>query len=153
MIARASEPDEAADHPVGQLLRRAYYRAKSNTGSELKALNITPTQASVVLALARYGPLSQAEIGRAIAMDPPNVHALVDRLRKLGYVELRANPSDQREVRVALSAAGKKRAADVTTRTQRSGDRTLAALTHSEQTTFLRLLKRIALDPLPNDGR
>ena len=75
---------EDAGPPIGYLLRRAYHVAKGNTGALLKALDITPTQASAVMALAREGALSQAQLGRTIGMEPGNVHSLISRLKVLG---------------------------------------------------------------------
>ena len=103
--ARRTEPelDFAAEHRVGHLLRRAYYRAKNNTNRLLKGLGVTPMQAATIMTLQRHGALSQADLGRAIGMEPANVHGLVARLKKQEMIGVVAHPTDQRQVRVALS--------------------------------------------------
>lgn len=136
---------EAGDSPVGYLLRRAYHRAKANTGAVLKDLNITPTQASAVMALAREGALSQAQLGRTIGMEPGNVHSLISRLKVLGFVNLQAHSDDQRQVLVALSRYGERHAAQLIELTSKSSQRTLSVLTPVEQAHFMALLKRVAM--------
>ena len=145
-----SSPIDAADgnieHRVGHYLRRAYYRAKANTGAKLQHLKITPTQASAIMALARHEELSQAELGRTIGMEPANVHSLLDRLTALRYIKLGAHPADQRQVRVRLTVFGEKRAAEISMLAARSSQETLAPLDAAERATFLSLLVRIALE-------
>jgi len=143
--ARGVEPaGETANEPVGYLLRRAYHVAKANTGALLRDLDITPTQASAMMALAREGALSQADLGRFIGMEPGNVHGLVTRLKALRFVKLQSHPDDQRKTRVLLSASGERCAAKLVALTSRSSEHTLAVLDRDERTTFIRLLRRIA---------
>jgi len=128
------------------LLRRAYYRAKSNTNRLLKGLGVTPMQAAGVMTLHRQGPLSQAELGRAIGMEPANVHGLVARLKKLGLINVEAHPTDQRQVRVALSESGERSAVKLAQLSAQSAEETLARLAPVERETLMELLGRIALD-------
>lgn len=126
------------------MLRRAYYVAKANTGALLKELNVTPTQASAIMALAREAMLSQAQLGRVIGMEPGNVHGLVTRLKALGFIKLQAHPEDQRQVRIGLTAQGRRSAERLVILTKRSSAQTLSVLTPDEQTHFMALLSRVA---------
>jgi MarR family transcriptional regulator, lower aerobic nicotinate degradation pathway regulator len=128
------------------LLRRAYYRAKSNTSRLLKNLGVTPMQAATIMTLQQRGTLSQADLGRAIGMEPANVHGLVARLKKLELIDTIAHPSDQRQVRVALSAAGTTCAAELAQLSLRAAEETLERLAPAERDTLMELLSRIALD-------
>jgi MarR family transcriptional regulator, lower aerobic nicotinate degradation pathway regulator len=128
------------------LLRRAYHRAKANTTRLLKDLGITPMQAATVMTLHRRGPLSQADLGRAIGMEPANVHGLVARLRKQLLIEVESHPTDQRQVRVALSAEGERHAGTIAQLSLQSATDTLAPLTPAEREHLMDLLGRIALD-------
>ena len=103
-------------------------------------------QAAGVMTLFRRGPLSQAELGRAIGMEPANVHGLVARLKKLELIGVEAHPTDQRQVRVALSARGEAYAGQLAQLSAQSGDDTLEPLTPAEREQFMALLGRIALD-------
>jgi DNA-binding MarR family transcriptional regulator len=128
------------------LLRRAYHRAKGNTTRLLKELGITPMLAARVLTLHRRGPLSQADLGRAIGMEPANVHGLVARLKKQNLIGVEPHPTDQRQVRVALSAQGDRQAGAIAQLSAQSAMETLAPLLPAERDHFMELLGRIALD-------
>jgi DNA-binding MarR family transcriptional regulator len=128
------------------LLRRAYHRAKANTTRLLKEIGITPMQAATVMTLRRRGPLSQADLGRAIGMEPANVHGHVARLRKLGFIEVEEHATDQRQVIVTLSAEGERRAGTIAERSLQSAAETLEPLTPAERDHLMELLARIALD-------
>ena len=140
------ELDFAAEHRVGHLLRRAYYRAKGNTTRLLKGLGVTPMQAATIMTLHQQGPLSQADLGRAIGMEPANVHGLVARLKKQALIEVEAHPTDQRQVRVALSRDGERQAGEIAELSARAQTETLAPLAPAERDHLMALLVRIALD-------
>jgi DNA-binding MarR family transcriptional regulator len=126
------------------LLRRAYHRANGNTTRVLKDLGITPMQAACVMTLHRRGTISQAELGREIGMEAANVHGLVARLRKQNLVEVDEHPTDQRQVRIGLSADGERHAEPIARLTAKSADETLQPLAPSERETLMLLLRRIA---------
>lgn len=128
------------------MLRRAYHRAKGNTTRLLKDLGITPMQAATVMTLHRRGPLSQADLGRAIGMEPANVHGLVARLRKQLLIDVEPHPTDQRQVRVTLSPLGERQAGAIAELSLQSATDTLAPLTPAERDQLMELLGRIALD-------
>lgn len=110
----------------------------------LKAERITPMQAAAIMTL-HAGTLSQAELGRAIGMEPANVHGLVARLQKRKLVTTRSDETDDRKIVVALSPAGRARADRIARRTALAAESALEVLTPSERETFLRLLARFAL--------
>jgi DNA-binding MarR family transcriptional regulator len=110
-------------------LRRAYHIAKANTGAGLRDLGMTPMQAAAVMAVHRAGTLSQADLGRAIGMQPANVHGIVD----------------ARHVLVSLAPAGRDQAAHVAALSAAAHDATLAPLDAHERDTLIALLSRIAL--------
>jgi DNA-binding MarR family transcriptional regulator len=131
---------------VGHLLRRAYHRAKSNTTRLLKSVGITPMQAATIMTLQRLGPLSQADLGRAIGMEPANVHGLVARLKKQSLIDVESHPTDQRQVRVGLSEIGKRQAGAIAQLSLQSATETLEPLAPAERDHLMELLARIALD-------
>ncbi len=128
------------------MLRRAYHKAKGNTTRLLKDLGITPMQAATIMTLHRRGPLSQADLGRAIGMEPANVHGLVARLKKQSLIDVESHPTDQRQVRVALSAQGERQAGAIAHLSLQSATETLQPLTPEERDHLMALLSRIALD-------
>jgi DNA-binding MarR family transcriptional regulator len=125
------------------LLRRAYYRAKNTTNRLLKGLGVTPMQAATLMTL-HQGALSQADLGRAIGMEPANVHGLVARLKKRELISIEAHPTDQRQVRVALSESGERCAVKLAQLSAQSAEETLSRLGPDEREKLMELLGRIA---------
>ncbi len=103
-------------------------------------------QAATVMTLHARGPLSQADLGRAIGMEPANVHGLVARLKKQALIEVRRHATDQRQVLVALSAGGERQAAEIAELSARAQSETLEPLSTAEREQLMSLLGRIALD-------
>ena len=95
------------------------------------------------MALRRGGALSQAELGRAIGMQPANVHGLIGRLQKSKLIEALPHATDQRQVCISLSAAGKRQAARVAAISAASAEATLAPLEPAERDVLIALLGRI----------
>ena len=96
------------------------------------------------MTLHRRGTISQAELGREIGMEAANVHGLVARLRKQSLVDVDAHPSDLRQVRIGLSAAGERDAERIARLTATSSEETLQPLAPDERETLMLLLGRIA---------
>lgn len=111
----------------------------------LRELGVTPVQAAALMALVQRGPLSQADLGRTIGMEPGNTHGLVARLKQLEAIRVRPDPDDQRVVRVVLTKHGDALARRVAALTKQSTEQTLAVLAPDERELFLRLLARVAL--------
>lgn len=102
-------------------------------------------QAATLMTL-HQGALSQADLGRAIGMEPANVHGLVARLKKQDLIVVELHPTDQRQVRVALSEHGERSAAKLALLSEQSAAETLACLAPAERRVLMALLTRIALD-------
>lgn len=132
---------------IGYLLRRAHARARANTAQALAALGeLSPVQASALAALMS-GPLTQAELGRRIEMEPANTHGLVKRLVAAQLVETRRSPANRRLSLVALTRAGEAVTAQLEATLADAARTTLAPLNETERGQLIALLRRIALDP------
>ena len=133
-------------HHVGHLLRRAYGRSRKNTARELAALGeLSPVHASALAALMD-GPVTQAELGRRIDMEPANTHTLVKRLVTAGLVVPRADPANRRLSLIELTADGRAHAEALEPALRRAADTTLAMLTPEERSHLIALLRRVALE-------
>ena len=142
-MTEAKPPDFDPEHRVGHLLRRAYHHAKSTTSALLKEIGVTPMQAAAIMALRGRGELSQADLGRAIGMEPANVHVLLARLTKLALVDLTPHAVDNRQIVVGLSPKGEAQAQRIAVVTARASAQTLQPLTPAERVVLLELLARI----------
>lgn len=130
-------------HYIGHLLRRAYGRARKNSAEALAALgDVSPVQAAAVAALMG-GPLSQAELGRRIDMEPANTHTLVRRMVAAGLAETHADPANRRLSLVALTAEGQALGARLEPVLAIGAAMTLAPLSEDERRQLVDMLRRM----------
>lgn len=120
-------------------------RARKNTAGALAELgDVSPVQAAALAALMD-GPLTQAELGRRIEMEPANTHGLVKRLVATAMAEQRTDPANRRLSLVALTSAGATLAERLEPAIALSGRTTMATLSDDERHLLVALLRRIAL--------
>lgn len=128
---------------IGRLLRRAYAHAKKHSSAALAQIGeLTPVQASAILALEQK-PLSQAELGRWIDMEPANVYSFVRRLEAGGIVSIEPDAARNRRSSIALTQEGHRIAAPVRTGARQSADATLARLDPGEREMLVALLVKL----------
>jgi DNA-binding MarR family transcriptional regulator len=137
----AEDPPYRLDDQIGYALRRVTQRHLAIFAAAIP--EVTTTQFAVLARLAETGPLSQNQLGRAVAMDAATIKGVVDRLVRLKLVSTTADPEDRRRLTVALTAegAGLYRTR-IETALQISRD-TLAPLSPEEQSVLRALLSRL----------
>lgn len=148
-LESAESPDDALrgagayrlDDQVGFLLRRVQQRHLAIFARAIPEL--TPTQFAAVAKAFELGPVSQAELGRATAMDAATIKGVTDRLEARGLVVTAPCGADRRRVLVRLTEEGARRFADLAGRAAAISADTLAPLTEGERATLLRLLGRL----------
>lgn len=142
--ATAGKPaDLASEARAGHLLRRAYHKAREQAAILLRDLDVTPRQSAALQVIAMNGPLSQAEIGASIGMEPANVHGLVDRLKKKGLIGAARDPSNPRRMRVEITEAGAAMIRQLEGIARQGEDQALEALTPQERETLVLLLRKM----------
>lgn len=80
---------------------------------------VTLSQYRMLVVLASRGPQGVAALAEALAVTPPTASRLCERLVRKGLVRRRTDRSDRRQVRVALSEAGRS-LVDVVTQRRRT---------------------------------
>lgn len=136
-------PGAFMERQIGHLLRRAYVLARRNSAEALQALDgLSPVQASALAALMG-GPLSQAELGRKIDMEPGNTLTLVRRLAGAGLVVVANSPKNGRLSIVALTERGAAAAGRLEDLLASGAARTLAPLEPAARAQLVSLLRRI----------
>ncbi|WP_043267451.1 MarR family winged helix-turn-helix transcriptional regulator [Streptomyces sp. CT34] len=125
------------------LLGRAAARGHRLVAEALATEGMRMTHHAVLSAVAELGPVSQAELGRTVGIDPKDMVAIVNDLQCDGLVTRTPDPSDRRKNAVGISAEGTRRLR----RTQRLGDAAnaelTAALSDEERAQLIALLTRI----------
>ncbi|MFG2830189.1 MarR family winged helix-turn-helix transcriptional regulator [Streptomyces sp. NPDC048434] len=127
------------------LLGRAAARGHRLVADALAAEGMRMMHHAVLSAVAELGPVSQAELGRTLRIDPKDMVAIVNDLQKDGLVTRSPDPQDRRKNAVGISDDGRRRLG----RTQQLGDEAnaelTADLTPAEREQLIALLTRIAL--------
>ncbi|TJZ54358.1 winged helix-turn-helix transcriptional regulator [Streptomyces piniterrae] len=127
------------------LLGRAAARGHRLVADALASEGMRMMHHAVLSAVAELGPVSQAELGRTLSIDPKDMVAIVNDLQKDELVTRTPDPKDRRKNAIEISAEGRRRLR----RTQRLGDEAnaelTAALSAEEREQLIALLTRIAL--------
>lgn len=134
-------PAYVLDDQVGYVLRRVTQRHLAIFG--LAIPEVTTTQFAVLARLCSEGPMSQNQLGRAVALDAATVKGVVDRLVRQGLAGRQADPADRRRLTVAATEAGKALFAARKQDALAVSDRTLDPLSPAERAVFLALLMRL----------
>ncbi|MGD3111306.1 MarR family winged helix-turn-helix transcriptional regulator [Streptomyces sp. YGL11-2] len=125
------------------LLGRAAARGHRLVAEALATEGMRMMHHAVLSAVAELGPVSQAELGRTVGIDPKDMVAIVNDLQRDGLVTRTPDPKDRRKNAVEISAEGERRLR----RTQRLGDTAnaelTAALSEEERAQLIALLTRI----------
>ena len=93
--------------------------------------------------VAEREPVSQAELGRILKVDPKDMSAIVNDLHQRGLIVRNPDPADRRKNAISLSPAGTR----LLRRTAKLGEQAnadlTAALTPDEREQLITLLTRI----------
>jgi len=128
------------------LLRHAWFNLNQTFRRRLARTGLTPDQFTALRTLLEHEPqgLTQSELTRLIASDPNTIGALVERMRRLGWVQRVRHERDSRAYRLRLLPAGRaqyERAREIAVVLQ---TQVLAAWTQRKREKFLQDLAWVA---------
>ena len=98
---------------------------------------------AVLATLDENGPLSQADIGRALGLDRNNVNGIVVRLEGHGAVGRASDPADRRRNVVTITSTGRARLAEIQGHADAVQAELLTALSAAEREDLIRLLGKV----------
>lgn len=130
-----SVPTEAAAELrslVGRLSRRLR-RTESGVG-------LSPTQLSVLGALARHGPMASAELSEHEGINPTMLSRIVARLAAMGLIARDQDPLDGRAAVLSATAQGRHRQLRIQAERDRVLERSLATLEERQRGLLLEAL-------------
>ena len=133
--------DYQLDTQIGYILRRVTQRHIALFAQMIP--DVTTTQFAVLARLYQHGPLSQNQLGRAVALDAATIKGVVDRLLTGGLVQTEADLTDRRRLTVSLSDAGATLFQRIAADGLRVSNRTLDPLSRTEGAQLLALLTRL----------
>lgn len=126
------------------LLSRANARSQAILDTAFTEAGVRGYHYRLLAALAQYGSLSQADLGRNTGIDRKDVAITVAELESAELVARTADPDDARRKVVSLTGLGSRRLRKLDRVLQQVQADVLAPLTDSEQHTLTRLLVKLA---------
>jgi DNA-binding MarR family transcriptional regulator len=132
------------------LLGRAAARGHRLVAEALAQVGMRMMHHAVLSAVAELGPLSQAELGRSLSIDPKDMVTILNDLQDDGLVTRASDAKDRRKNAITLSPGGRRRLLQTDRLGREANDELTAALTPAERTQLMDLLARI-VQPEPEE--
>ncbi|MDN4544571.1 MULTISPECIES: MarR family transcriptional regulator [unclassified Pseudomonas] len=138
--------DSALDDLIGYAMRRAQLKLFQNLIGRLSAHDLRPAQFSALAIIDQNPGLMQADLARALAIEPPQVVPLLNKLESRALaVRVRCKP-DKRSYGIFLSKTGETLLKELKQIAAQSDFDSTSALTGGEREELLRLLKKVYQD-------
>jgi DNA-binding MarR family transcriptional regulator len=131
------------DH-VGYVVRRAQLAIFKDFIQTLAPVDIRPAQYSVLIVIGENPGLTQAELGRALAIKRANLVGMLNELERRKLARRVASPSDKRSHALYLTAHGRQMLQRYHKLALEHEKRATQALDPAEKRVLLELLARIA---------
>jgi DNA-binding MarR family transcriptional regulator len=125
------------------LVSRVALRAARVVSAQLDAAGVKRKHFAVLVALSESGPASQADLGRRLALDRSDLHAIVADLERDALIDRERDPEDGRRNRVRLTAKGRAQLRRLDKKVEQAQDELLAPLTAAERAQLTALLTRV----------
>ena len=134
------------EESIGFLMSKCHRKAFQMLKQRLEPYGITPPQfAAMSFLWQREGVINQNQLGELLGTDNATLSGIIDRLGKAGYVKRKKNMKDRRSFNLVLTEAGENIYQQLEP-IVREHNKTLAKpLEEEEQTTLIRLLKKMRL--------
>ncbi|MFI9564764.1 MarR family winged helix-turn-helix transcriptional regulator [Streptomyces rishiriensis] len=126
------------------LLGRAAARGRSLVADALAAEGVKMWSHVVLSAVRDLAPVAQADLGRAVGLDPKDLVGVLNDLQSAGLVVREPDANDRRKNAVSLTASGERLLDRCEKAAREANDALLAPLTAAEQDRFTALLVKIS---------
>ena len=138
--------DSALDDLIGYAMRRAQLKLFQNLIGRLSEHDLRPAQFSALAIIEQNPGLMQADLARALTIEPPQVVPLLNKLESRALaVRVRCKP-DKRSYGIFLSKPGETLLKTLKEIAAQSDLDATAALDGEERAELLRLLKKVYQD-------
>ncbi|MGV9581440.1 MarR family winged helix-turn-helix transcriptional regulator [Streptomyces sp. NPDC003509] len=136
-------PSAALGGPVSHAVSRVARLHRMTAGRLLKGLGLYPGQEFLMMHLWDNGAVRQAELIKAMDLDPSTVTKMLQRLEQAGHVRRRPDPGDRRAVLVEATERSCALRAEVRDAWSGLEEHTLADLDAAERAELIRLLAKV----------
>jgi DNA-binding MarR family transcriptional regulator len=137
----------------GYLLSRLGLLSVKHFSGRLEAVGLTPRLWGALNVLDAEGPVTQQQLGKAIAMDPSSMVASIDELESKGLVERRPHPSDRRAHAVHITGEGRQALKQGRAVAKEAGEELLGPLDEEERAQLHDYLLRLFTAAQARDSR
>ncbi|HEV8281988.1 MAG TPA: MarR family transcriptional regulator [Candidatus Limnocylindrales bacterium] len=131
------------DESLGYLVNRAARLMAGELAERLRPTGVGIGQWAVLLFLWARDGLTQAELARVVAIEPPTMVRTIDRMVRDGMVARKRDPSDARVSRIFLTDRGRALRDELVPIAMTVNEATLSRLSPSEGRTLRRLLAKL----------
>jgi DNA-binding MarR family transcriptional regulator len=132
---------------LGYLVNRAARSMAHQLAQELRRDGIGIGPWAVLLVLWARDGVSQAELSRVVAIEPPTMVRTIDRMARDGLVTRTPDPDDGRLTRIHLTERGRSLRDELIPKAIAVNAATLGRLTPAEGRTLRRLLGKLLSQP------
>lgn len=139
---KSNEQPYVLDDQIGFVLRLAVQFHTAIFTARIVG-NLTQTQFATLAKIYEIGGCSQSDLGRHLMLDSATVNGVVDRMRSRGLIEVSDDPTDRRRQSIALTREGMRVIEEAQAVAKEISVETLSALSSSEQTRLLQLLRKM----------
>jgi len=138
-------PARIRDRPTW-LISQAYGRSHGllNEGFAATGGGLRSYHYRLLAALAEWGPVGQADLGRSTSVDRSDVVTVLGELERLGLAERTVNPGNRRRNIVSITPAGSRQLRALDRVVDEIQDRVLAPLSPDERRQLTKLLRKLA---------
>ncbi len=109
----------------------------------MRAAGLSSIEWRVLATLHDGAPLTVSELAREVLSKQPTITKLVQRMAEQGWIDLLADPRDQRRTLVAASAAGERKVRPLVAAARAHEARILRTLGSTEKAALRRLLQKL----------
>ena len=135
--------DFVIEDSLGYLVNRAARQMAQDLAERLRPAGVGIGQWAVLLFLWARDGMTQAELARLVAIEPPTMVRTIDRMVRDGLVTRTPDPRDGRAVRIKLTQRGRALRDELIPMAAETNASTLALLTANEGRTLRRLLAKL----------
>lgn len=146
------------EESLGYLVNRVARSIAHQLAEEIRPAGVAIGQWAVLMFLWARDGMSQADLSRVVAIEPPTMVRTIDRMVRDGLVTRIADPSDGRVSRIHLTDHGRSLRDELVPKAVKVNATTLGRLSTGEGRTLRRLLVKLlegtvdstSTDPLSN---
>lgn len=131
---------------LGYDVRRAYLVVQSTFDAQMGKLELRPADFAVLSTLRHNAGINQKSLSEALAIAPPNLATLLDRLESRGLLTRQRSTEDKRVQHVSLTPQGARLHAQALKAAQKADEAAVLKLSAAERQQLKSLLSKIFIN-------